>query len=181
VAAHSGRCCAAAPADTVSVMQSLLLLKLLVLLSLANGAPVIVNKMLGATLAHPIDGGLRFIDGRPLFGASKTIRGVLVSIAATSVGAPLLGLELSTGAAVGAMAMVGDLFSSFLKRRLNLPSGSRATGLDQVPESLFPLFSCGISLGLSLLDVVIGTTAFFVGAMLLSRVFYRLGLRDRPY
>jgi len=162
-------------------MQFLLLLKLLVLLSLANGAPVIATKMLRGTLGRPIDCGMCFPDGRPLFGASKTIRGVLVSLTATAIAAPLLGLELSTGVIIGAMAMLGDLFSSFLKRRLNLPPGSRMTGLDQIPESLFPLFACRVPLGLSLLDIASGVAAFFVGAVILSRLFYQLGLRDRPY
>jgi CDP-diglyceride synthetase len=162
-------------------MQPLLILMLLALLTLANGAPVSVKKMFGGTLSQPLDGGARFIDGRPLFGASKTIRGVLVSIVATAIGAPLIGMEASTGAIVGAMAMLGDLFSSFVKRRLNLSPGSRATGLDQIPESLFPLLACRISLGLSLVDIVIGVAAFFVGAVLLSRVLSRLGLRDLPY
>ena len=33
------------------------------------------------------------------------------------------------------MAMVGDLLSSFVKRRLKFQPSSRATGLDQIPES----------------------------------------------
>jgi CDP-2,3-bis-(O-geranylgeranyl)-sn-glycerol synthase len=162
-------------------MQPLLILMLLALLTLANGAPVIAKKVFGGALSQPLDGGASFIDGRPLFGTSKTVRGVLVSIVATSLGAPVLGLEFSIGAIIGTMAMVGDLFSSFVKRRLNLSPGSRATGLDQIPESLFPLLACRVSLGLSLIDIAIGVAAFFVGAVLLSRVFYRLGLRDLPY
>ena len=162
-------------------MQLFLMLKLLALLGLANGAPVIANKLFRGTLAQPADGGVRFIDHRPLFGTSKTIRGVLVSVVVTAIGAPLMGLDVSTGVVVGAMAMTGDLFSSFLKRRLNLPPGGRATGLDQIPESLFPLLACRVSFGLSSLDIVIGVAAFFVGATLLSWLFYRLGLRDRPY
>jgi CDP-2,3-bis-(O-geranylgeranyl)-sn-glycerol synthase len=59
---------------------------------------------------------------------------------ATSACAPIIGLEWNIGAVVGSAAMAGDLFSSFVKRRVHLPASSRATGLDQIPESLFPLF-----------------------------------------
>jgi hypothetical protein len=53
----------------------------------------------------------------------------------------ILRLGWTIGVVVGSMAMLGDLFSSFVKRRLNLPPSSRATFLDQVPESLFPLLA----------------------------------------
>jgi hypothetical protein len=160
-------------------MHPVAILQLLVLLSVANGAPVLAKKLFGSTLAQPIDGGVRFIDRRPLLGGSKTIRGVVISVTLTA--APLLGLELSTGAVVGAAAMAGDLLSSFAKRRLHLPPSSRATGLDQIPEALFPLLACRGSLSLTLADIVIGVLAFFGGEVLLSRVFYQIGLRDRPY
>lgn len=157
------------------------ILQLLALIGVANGAPVILKTLFGDALARPLGGGMRFVDGRPLFGASKTIRGVAASLILTTAAAPLLGLEAATGALVGATAMAGDLLSSFTKRRLNLAPSSRALGLDQIPESLFPLLACRGSLSLTLADIVIGVAAFFAGELLLSRVFYRLRLRDRPY
>jgi len=162
-------------------MQLFLIFKLIVLLSIANGTPVLVKKLWGNRLSRPIDGGCKFVDGRPLFGPSKTIRGVLASIALTTAGAPLLGLEMPIGALVGSTAMAGDLFSSFIKRRLNFPSSSRATGLDQIPESLFPLLACRGLLSLAAVDILIGVTAFFIGEIFLSRILYRMQLRDRPY
>jgi hypothetical protein len=41
-------------------------LQLLILLVLANGAPVVAKKILGERLAYPLDGGVEFVDGRPL-------------------------------------------------------------------------------------------------------------------
>ena len=79
------------------------------------------------------------------------------------------------------VAMAGDLFSSFLKRRMNVPAGGKATGLDQVPESVFPLLACRIVLPLTTVDIVVGTATFFVGELLLSRLLYHFHLRDRPY
>jgi CDP-2,3-bis-(O-geranylgeranyl)-sn-glycerol synthase len=77
--------------------------------------------------------------------------------------------------------MAGDLFSSFVKRRLNLAASSRATGLDQIPESLFPLLVCRGALSLSLLDIAIGVAIFFAGEVMLSVLLYRAHIRDRPY
>lgn len=162
-------------------MQYLAILQLLTLLTLANGSPVVTKWMLGSYLAQPLDGNIKFFDGRPLLGSSKTIRGVVASIVVTSASAPLLGLNVKIGFAVGAVAMAGDLLSSFLKRRLGLSPSSRATGLDQIPESLFPLLACRHALSLTAIDITAATVVFFVGEVVLSRVLFRLRLRDRPY
>src|SRR5882672_5142146 len=109
-----------------------LILQLVILVALANGAPVVAKKVLGEHFAWPVDGGQVFLDGRPWLGKSKTWRGVLLALVATGAGAPLIGQTLDIGLLVGATAMAGDMLSSFLKRRLDLPSSARATGLDQV-------------------------------------------------
>ncbi len=162
-------------------MEILVVLQLLMLLAVANGTPVIAKRLLGRRFAAPLDGGLSFFDGRPLFGASKTLRGIAVSIPATALAAPLFGLDMQIGAIIGASSMAGDLLSSFLKRRLNLAPSQQALGLDQVPESLFPLLACRAALSLSALDIAAGVVLFFVGELLLSRLLYRLHIRDRPY
>jgi len=155
--------------------------QVLILLSLANGSPVIAKRIFGDKYAAPIDGNARFVDGQPLVGPSKTIRGILMSLLMTALGAILLGLQLWLGLLVASTAMAGDLLSSFLKRRLHLAASSKATGLDQIPESLFPLLACRSALSLSALDIAVACTIFFVGQVLLSRLFFWLGLRDRPY
>lgn len=162
-------------------MHILALSQLLTLLTLANGAPVIAKALIGARCSWPIDGGLRFIDGRPLLGGSKTIRGILLAVLATAAGAPVVGLDPGTGALVGAAAMVGDLASSFAKRRMNLPPSSRAIGLDQVPESLLPALACRGALSLTAMDIAAAVLIFFIGEIVLSRLLYKLHVRDRPY
>jgi CDP-2,3-bis-(O-geranylgeranyl)-sn-glycerol synthase len=156
-------------------------LQLIVLLALANGTPVIAKWLLGDRLALPLDGGARFLDGRPLLGHSKTIRGVVLAIVVTSLGAALIGLSAAVGALVGVLAMAGDLLSSFVKRRLGLIASSRATGLDQIPEALLPLVACGAVLPLTPADIAAGVAIFFVGEVVLSRLLYALTIRDRPY
>jgi CDP-2,3-bis-(O-geranylgeranyl)-sn-glycerol synthase len=162
-------------------MQPLVIAQLLILLMLANGTPVIAKKIFSNQYSYPLDGNLKFVDGRPLFGRSKTIRGVVLAILVTTASAPLIGLSWKIGFAVGGLAMAGDLVSSFSKRRLNLPSSSRASGLDQIPESLFPLLGCQTPLSLSVADIAVCAVIFFIGEVPLSRVLYAWHLRDRPY
>jgi CDP-2,3-bis-(O-geranylgeranyl)-sn-glycerol synthase len=157
------------------------MLQSLALLTVANTTPLIAKRILGDRCDRPIDNGLAFLDGRPLFGRSKTIRGLALSVLMTSATALLIGVELKIGFLVGLLAMIGDLFSSFLKRRLNVPPSGRAFGLDQVPESLLPLLVCRRPLLLTGWEIAIVSVVFFVGEVLLSRLFYRLHLRDRPY
>jgi CDP-diglyceride synthetase len=163
------------------MVHDLAILKLVILLTLANGAPVIAKRVLGGWLAYPLDGGARFLDGRPLLGSSKTIRGVVLAVLVTSLGAALLGLGASLGLLVGSLSMAGDLVSSFVKRRLALRPSSRATGLDQVPEALFPLLACRTALALTAFDIALTVAIFFVGEVALSRLLYWLRIRDRPY
>jgi hypothetical protein len=162
-------------------MHMLAILQSMILLMLANGAPVVAKKIFGSRFSLPLDGGVAFFDGRPLFGPSKTLRGIAVSLLAATAGAPLIGLELTTGATMAGAAMAGDLFSSFVKRRLNLPPSSQALGLDQIPESLLPMLACRDALSLTAADIAIGVGLFFAGELVLSRLLYRAHLRDEPY
>lgn len=162
-------------------MHLLLIAKLICLLSLANGAPVLLKRALGERFSQPLDGGLMLFDRRRLFGPSKTIRGALASVVVTAAAAPLLGLETSVGALLGGMAIIGDLFSSFVKRRLHFAASSQAIGLDQIPEALFPVLACSALLPMSAFDIALVVASFSLGVIFLSPVFHRIGLRDRPF
>jgi CDP-diglyceride synthetase len=162
-------------------MHPIIILQLLTLLMLANGTPLIVKKLLGKRYSYPLDGNVTFADGRPVFGRSKTIRGIVPAVLVTTAAAPLIGLSWSIGFLVGSFAMAGDLFSSFCKRRLGLPTSSRASGLDQVPESLLPLLACRDVLALTAADIAVCVVIFVVGEVVLSRLLYAFRLRDRPY
>ena len=162
-------------------MQLLLILQALCLLATANGIPVIVKKLLGSWAALPLDAGIKWLDGQRLFGISKTVRGIVASISITAILAPLLGSSVGLGALVAIFAMLGDLFSSFVKRRLGFLPSAQAIGLDQIPESLLPLLVCQKQLGLSFADVAICVGIFFAGELIISRVLYWLHVRDQPY
>jgi hypothetical protein len=156
-------------------------LKILVLLFVANGAPVMAKYLLRHRFEAPLDGGLNFPDSRPVLGPSKTVRGLLLALVLSSAAAPLMGLEWTNGLFIALGAMLGDLFSSFLKRRMQMPTSSRAVGLDQLPEAVFPLLLCMLFIPISLLDVVVITAIFFLAEILFSKLLFRLHIRDQPY
>ena len=152
---------------------------------MANATPVVLGG--GA----PIDGGKLFRDGRPIFGAGKTIRGFVAGLIAGSLvgvlqGAAagqaytyvLLGLLLALG------ALVGDLLGSFIKRRLNIPRGGAAPVLDQLGFVVFALlFASPIMVIMVLRWEVILTILLITPPIHLATNFvgYKLGFKSRPY
>jgi CDP-archaeol synthase len=159
-------------------MHFALVARLVILLFVANGAPLLARVALGTRFNRAIDGGTPFPDGRPWLGPAKTIRGAAAALCATSLAAPLLLLEWQAGALIAVGAIAGDLFSSFIKRRLGLASSSMAPGLDQIPESLFPLLASRLLLPVGWLDVLAGVTIFSLGNLAISYVLSRLHGHD---
>src|SRR5215472_14738167 len=82
-------------------MHPVIILQLLILLTLANGTPLVAKKLFGERYSHPLDGNVTFADGRPLFGPSKTIRGIVLAGLATTAAASVIGLRRETGLLVG--------------------------------------------------------------------------------
>lgn len=156
-------------------------IQLLLLIIVANGAPILGTATFRSYAAWPVDGGCLWLDGRPLLGASKTWRGVLLAVSATTVMAWLLNLSLQIGLQIGAFAVLGDFLSSFSKRRLGLESSSMAPGLDQIPESLLPLLAVKYEFRLDWSDILETVAAFIILELLLSRILYRLHIRNCPY
>lgn len=103
---------------------------------IANSIPVLLGG------GKPIDLNLKFFDGKPIFGESKTIRGaamaiifaVILSILIEFLG-PFGDLTAQMGWRVGMLlgigAVSGDLFGSFIKRRMGMGSGKSFPVLDQ--------------------------------------------------
>lgn len=162
-------------------LDLLLAIKVLLLSLAANGAPVLGKRLLGERWAVPLDGGARFVDGKPLLGSSKTVRGLFLSLATTAGVAAALGLGWQLGLLYAATTMAGDSFSSFVKRRLDIPPSGKFRGLDQLPEAALPMLVCRTSLGLTYTDVAVLVGLFFAGDFVLSKVMFRLGIRERPY
>ena len=156
--------------------------KLLILLLIANGAPIVLRRVLGDRCNWPIDRGWRLPSyGCRILGSSKTWRGLLAAILCAGLAAPLMNMPLRVGVLMGFWAMAGDLLSSFIKRRSGLTPGSMAFGLDQIPESLFPLLAVGVDAGLSLETTGMLVVLFLFLELALSRLLFALHIRERPH
>ncbi len=156
-------------------------LQLLLLLIIANGTPILTRLAFRKHGGKPVDGGMNLRDGQPLFGASKTWRGLIAAILLTPAAALIIGLDLISGLLIALMAMAGDLFSSFLKRRLGMKPSSQALGLDQIPESILPALVIAPRLQLSASEILIIVLLFFFIELGLSQLLFRIGIRKRPY
>lgn len=159
------------------------------------------------TLARiPLDGG-RTVRGRSLFGANKTVRGVVVMVSATAAASVALAGIARRVPALAALAVtdlqhqrpvvwglmlgigyvLGELPNSFAKRQLGIAPGEPAHGglralfwvVDQV-DSLF-----GVLLVLSMvwvppLDAALGLVALTLAVHpAMAAVMFGLGLKQR--
>ena len=154
---------------------------LVFLIVVANASPILATYAMRSRFDYPVDAGFMLSDGRPLFGESKTIRGIVAALASTIFAAIIIGHPAICGILVGTYAMLGDLLSSFLKRRVRLPSSSRAPVLDQLPEALLPTIILAPEVGLSAGEVTVVVVAFFLLAVSLSPMLFNLGIRNRWY
>jgi CDP-2,3-bis-(O-geranylgeranyl)-sn-glycerol synthase len=156
-------------------------LKLLLLVMTANSAPVLAGDLLRRRFAAPVDFGRNFLDGRPLFGASKTWRGLVSACVLTPLAAWILGVDPVAGLIIALAAMFGDLISSFTKRRLNRAVSSQAIGLDQIPEALLPLLAMQQRFALGGMEIALLVGTFMAIELSISPLLYKLKLRKRPY
>lgn len=161
--------------------MTLELLQLLSLIIIANGAPVLARALLNDGFNTAVDFGMKLPDNRRLFGVSKTWRGILSAIVTTAAAAWLMGYSPETGVSVAIYAVLGDLVSSFLKRRMAMAPSSMAPLLDQIPESLFPSYMMMGAFNLDISSVILLVLIFVIIELALSHVLYKWGIRKRPY
>ncbi|AWR97047.1 CDP-2,3-bis-(O-geranylgeranyl)-sn-glycerol synthase [Acidianus sulfidivorans JP7] len=147
----------------------------------ANGSAPFVKK------GHPIDFYKNFRDKRRIFGDGKTFEGLIIALSfGTTVGvilARFLGYDwILISFIESLMAMIGDIIGAFIKRRLNIPRGGRAIGLDQID------FVLGSTLALLLLGIKISLIQFvfiiivaFGLHILTNNVAYRLKIKSVPW
>ena len=91
----------------------------------ANSSPVVLGG------GPPVDGGALWTDGKPILGANKTIRGTITGILAGTIIGLIQGNFIG-GFAQSAGALLGDLLSSFYKRRRDYAPGSSMPIIDQL-------------------------------------------------
>lgn len=157
------------------------LIHCLLLIIVANGSPIIGRILFRDAFNMAVDFGMRMPDGNPVFGLSKTWRGILFAITTTSMTGLLLGYGVDTGAMIALYALAGDLMSSFIKRRMGVESSGMAPLLDQVPESALPAYMMRTTFDLDKTSIVLLVLIFIISELSLSHILYRWGIRKRPY
>jgi CDP-2,3-bis-(O-geranylgeranyl)-sn-glycerol synthase len=155
--------------------------QLLLLIIIANAAPILVRLLLKDRFNLAVDFGQKMLDQHRIFGSSKTWRGILASIVATSAVAWLLGYAAKTGLLIAVYAALGDLVSSFIKRRLAMVPSSKAPFLDQVPESFFPAVMMREEFDLDPVATIFLVLIFVIFDLSVSRILFKWGVRKRPY
>ena len=146
-----------------------------------NAGPIIGYDVFKRRFAWQMDFGIRFFDGHPLLGASKTWRGTAIAFACGAAVAPALGLPARTGLWIALWVVIGDMLSSFVKRRFGRHAGSDIILLDQLPESLFPLLAVRAEYALEIEDMIFMILAFIAVDYMASRFLFKLHLRKHPY
>lgn len=105
---------------------------------IANATPVVLGG------GGPLDGGRNWVDGKPLLGDHKTIRGTLTGIAAGLL-VGLLQRSLVRGALLSIGAIGGDLLVSFFKRRIDLKPGALLPVADQMGFIVLAVILVGLA------------------------------------
>lgn len=146
----------------------------LLLVMTANSAAWATGR-LGAGRAHAaLDFGITLRDGTRLLGSHKTWRGLIAATVLTGMVAYLLKVGFVLGMAFGALALVGDAVSSFIKRRLRTAPGAEIPGLDQLPEALLPLMMLANPLGLGVVSIISVTLLFTILDLAATGIRHRI-------
>ncbi len=147
-------------------------IQLLLLIIIANGAPILIRMALNDNLNLAVDFGIELSDNNRLLGSSKTWRGIFAALLATTIAALLLGYSAKTGFSIAVYAALGDLLSSFIKRRLAMVPSSKAPLLDQIPESLFPAMMLMQTFNLEMSSVILLVFFFTIIDMVVTHFLY---------
>ncbi|MBI5635377.1 CDP-2,3-bis-(O-geranylgeranyl)-sn-glycerol synthase [Candidatus Micrarchaeota archaeon] len=153
----------------------------------SNSTPVVLGG------GKPLDLGKTLWDGRRVFGASKTIRGLLSAlVVGTFVSIPLslfpqflpgfsLEQKITVAFLVSLGAMIGDLIGSFSKRRLGFGEGESFIVTDQLLFLAVALLLSSTYVKIGLYDIVALVVVTFVLHVLFNQIAHRLGLKKVPW
>jgi CDP-2,3-bis-(O-geranylgeranyl)-sn-glycerol synthase len=147
----------------------------------ANAMPVIAGG------GRPLDFGRKFLDGKPIFGQNKTLRGFFAGLVIGTLAGlgetVVFGYHVLFGIALSSGALFGDLTGAFLKRRLGIAPGGLLPVIDQID----------FALGAILLSLLVSpptmTVELFIMVLLITLPIhlitnfaaYKLGLKSNPW
>ncbi len=152
---------------------------------IANASPLLVK---GSSM---IDFGRKFVDGKPLFGRNKTWEGFLIGVYmgfSTALALSIVVDEpslLFIGLGAVFSALIGDLFGSFIKRRLDIKSGDPFPVLDQLDFIFFTIIFYAL---LDVKEFLLHPDYIFYACILVltlhivtNNIAYYLGVKDKRW
>jgi len=159
--------------------------------------PEVLKKPL-KKLAVPIDSG-KTLNGREIFGKNKTWRGLVVGVITGILVAGIQALLffksdffksntlidygqvnfVLAGALMGLGALLGDLIESFIKRRLNKPSGRPWFPWDQIDWIIGAMVLSSVVYRPSAKVVVVTLVLFTIVHLCSDRVVCWMGIKKR--
>ncbi len=162
----------------------LIYLEITAFLLFVNFMPPLAKEISGQRLASPLDFGLPWFDRRPLFGTHKSIRGVLAGLCGGSLFALIWPWGLPVTISATALVLLGDLATSFLKRRLGYPEGKVVPILDQFLEGALPLYFLSRQPGVDPLPMALALVVFmpinYLGAWVWKYLIYQTAPANSP-
>jgi uncharacterized protein len=161
-------------------MTILLDLKLLSLLWLVNFTPPLLSFFFDKKFNLPVDLNKTCIDQKPFLGPHKTWRGLFGALFCGSLLAFLWDFTLWVGFFTALLSMLGDLLSSFTKRRLDKPSGRNFPVLDQFFEGALPFLLLSPYFNIGFFRTALLIIIFCIGSYIGS-VFYKDILLRKPF
>lgn len=116
--------------------------KILLILVVANAAPILSARFFPKERCRPLDNGRRLADGNPILGKNKTLCGLISGLAAVGIFSFLIGIPVVMGLLIALVSLLGDLLTSFFKRRSGLVEGKTVYLVDHLLEGALPLLLC---------------------------------------
>jgi CDP-2,3-bis-(O-geranylgeranyl)-sn-glycerol synthase len=145
----------------------------------ANAAPVLGGG------GKPLDHGKNFTDGKRIFGANKTYKGLLFGLGIGAgvgvIDCLLFGYPWLFAVLTPLGALLGDLTGAFIKRRLNLAPGALLPVVDQIDFVVgalvfaLPLMIVGLELAIAVLLITPPIHLFT------NFLAYKLKLKKNPW
>lgn len=149
-----------------------------------NFLPPLASEILAKRFNQPLDFNIPWIDGSPLLGAHKTIRGIIVALIGSLLFIPILPLPWYSVLVGSSLVLAGDLLTSFSKRRMQREPGQNLPFLDQFLEGFLPLLYFYQAIPLTLLQasivLAISMPATYFGAWIWNYLIFRTLPENSP-
>lgn len=150
-----------------------------------NASPLLIRGK------YCIDFNKVFIDNKPLFGSNKTWDGLVIGLYMGFSLTIVLSMYfndtnyLFIGFGASFFALIGDLVGSFIKRRMNIPSGGLLPVLDQIDfilfASMYYLLINTVEFYLKPLYVIYSYVIIVFLHVLTNNIAYYLGVKDKRW